>query len=179
MTRPIRILLIVLVAAAALSAGYFVQRGGSGSARDVPLDKASSSTLLSAELPNLEGKTSRLSDWQGKVMVVNFWATWCAPCREEMPALVRTQTKLGARGLQIIGIALDGIERVKPFSAEMGVNYPILLSGVEGLELAKAAGNDIGALPFTVFIDRSGKVIKAELGGVTEKSLENILLPLL
>ncbi len=127
----------------------------------------------------MEGKKNRISDWQGKVVVVNFWATWCAPCREEVPALVRTQVKLGPKGLQIVGIALDELERVKPFAVEMGVNYPILLAGVEGLELVRAAGNEIGALPFTVFIDRSGKVIKAELGGVNEEKLEKLILPLL
>ncbi len=174
----LKALLIAAVAAIALSAGYFVHRVSETRSVKVP-GQQSSIAVTSAQLPDLHGKQRRVSDWQGKVVVVNFWATWCAPCREEIPVLVRTQTKLGSKGLQIVGIALDELERVKPFSMEMGINYPILLAGIDGLELARAAGNEIGALPFTVFIDRSGRIVKAELGGVNEEKLEKLLMPLL
>jgi thiol-disulfide isomerase/thioredoxin len=171
-------LLIAAVAAAALSAGYFVRQGSETVAVKVPAQD-SSLAVTSAQLPDLYGKPTRISDWKGKVVVVNFWATWCAPCREEIPALVRTQNKLGPKGLQIVGIALDDLARVKPFSVEMGVNYPLLIAGIDGLELVRLAGNDVGALPYTVFIDRFGRIVKTELGGVNEAKLENLLLPLL
>ncbi|MFN0313744.1 MAG: TlpA disulfide reductase family protein [Burkholderiales bacterium] len=171
-------LLIAAVAAAALSAGYFVRQGSETAAVKVP-GQDSSAAVTSTRLPDIHGKQTRISDWKGKVVVVNFWATWCAPCREEIPALVRTQQKLGPKGLQVVGIALDDLARVKPFSVEMGVNYPLLIAGIDGLELVRLAGNEAGALPFTVFIDRSGRIVKAELGGVNEAKLEKLLLPLL
>ncbi|MSQ59609.1 MAG: TlpA family protein disulfide reductase [Betaproteobacteria bacterium] len=183
MSRPVRgitrqTLLIVVVATIALASWYFVRQGGETASVRVP-GQDSSAAVTSSQLPDLNGKQTKISDWKGKVVVVNFWATWCAPCREEIPALVRIQHKFGAKGVQVVGIALDDLARVKPFSIELGVNYPLLIAGLDGLELVRLAGNEVGALPFTVFIDRSGRIVKAELGGVNDAKLENLLLPLL
>lgn len=175
--RLAKVLLFVVSGALALAAGYFVHRIGQPEAR-MP-DAAGSEKLLTTPLPDLEGRQARIADWRGKVLVVNFWATWCAPCREEIPALVRTQVKFGQQGLQIIGVALDDLDRVRPFARDMGINYPTLLAGIDGLALASAAGNKVGALPFTVYIDRQGKVIRAELGGVDDAKLAALITPLL
>lgn len=175
MSPIVRWLIVIAVGVTALLSGFYLHRGSPVPARDVPVKSEASTQWLSTELPDLTGKKSRLSDWQGKLLVVNFWATWCAPCREEMPLLIKAQTKHQQQGLQVIGIALDEATRVRPFSADIGVNYPILVAGVDGLEMLREAGNDAGALPFTVYIDRAGKIIKASLGQVTEKDIEKIL----
>jgi thiol-disulfide isomerase/thioredoxin len=169
---------IFSIGVVALGAGYFANRMGSGP-RSVNIPSAAAVAFASMELATLSGQKSKIADWKGKVIVVNFWATWCSPCREEIPALVRTQQKLGVQGVQIVGIAIDQLERVKPFSEQIGINYPVLLAETEGLELARAAGNEVGALPFTVVIDRQGKIVKGELGGVTEEKLEKLVRPLL
>lgn len=172
-----KIALFVVTGALALIAGYFFH---SGQRSAVPLPSAAGSDLLQQTvLPDLDGRKVRVADWRGKVLVVNFWATWCAPCREEIPALVRTQTRFAARGLQVIGIALDDLERVRPFAREMGINYPTLLTGIDGLDLAAAAGNKVGALPYTVYIDRQGKIVRAELGGVDDQKLQAHIEPML
>ena len=75
-------------------------------------------------MPDVEGREQALGQWQGKVLVVNFWATWCAPCREEMPEFVRAQAELGGKGLQFVGIAVDQADKVRQFAQEIGINYP-------------------------------------------------------
>src|SRR3954454_3608650 len=94
-----------------------------------PASGASGSTLLAVSLPDERGVSQALEQWRGKVLVVNFWATWCAPCRDEMPEFVRAQTELGAKGLQFVGIAVDDQEKVAPFVREIGLNYPALIGG--------------------------------------------------
>ena len=113
------------------------------------------------------------------MLVVNFWATWCAPCREEIPAFIKVQEKLGPKGLQIVGIAVDQLDKVKPYAAEMQINYPILVGDLEAIDLARQAGNRFGGLPYTVIFDRQGTSIHSQLGGVTQEKLERIVLPLL
>ena len=174
MNRILRVVVVFGVALVALFGGFYLQRSDPGP-RNIPIKSPAPEGFMNVALLDLEGKKARLSDWHGKVLVVNFWATWCAPCREEMPTLIKAQTRLGARGVQVIGVALDEAARVGPFSAEIGVNYPILVAGIDGLEMVRVAGNEAGALPFTVFVDRAGKIIKSELGMVTEKSLDKTL----
>jgi thiol-disulfide isomerase/thioredoxin len=83
--------------------------------------------IWSASLPDVEGNAQALRQWQGKVVVLNFWAPWCPPCRQEIPGFIRLQQRLGAQGLQFVGVALDAPAKVRAFVAETGVNYPILL----------------------------------------------------
>jgi thiol-disulfide isomerase/thioredoxin len=134
---------------------------------------------MRAALPDLSGQSQALSQWKGKVLVVNFWATWCAPCREEIPALIEVQEKLGPSGLQIIGIAIDQAERVKPYAAQMRMNYPVLVGELDAMDLAQKTGNQLGGLPFTVIVDRSGDPVRTELGALDQKKLYEILQPLL
>ena len=101
------------------------------------------------------------------------------PCREEIPALIEVQNSLGPKGLQIVGIAIDQAARVKPYSAEMRINYPILIGELDAMDLAQQAGNQLGGLPFTVILDRSGKPVRTELGGLNREKLERIVQPLL
>jgi thiol-disulfide isomerase/thioredoxin len=133
---------------------------------------------MSTRLPDIDGRPQALEQWRGKVLVVNFWATWCAPCREEIPAFMKVQDKWSARGLQIVGIAIDDTDKVRPYIAELRINYPILVGGLDGIELARQAGNRLGGLPFTVVFDRKGGAVHSQLGGVNQQKLEALLEPL-
>src|SRR5690349_7392212 len=133
--------------------------------------------LMAAKLPDLNSHRQPLEQWRGKVIVVNFWATWCAPCREEIPALIKFQSEYGAKGVQIVGIAIDQADKVRPYAAQMKMNYPILIGEADGIELTRRAGNPLGGLPFTVIIDRNGNAIFSHLGSVTAEKLQAAIKP--
>jgi thiol-disulfide isomerase/thioredoxin len=178
MSRVRQAWLLAGVAVLALIAGYLLQPANRTPA-PAPLPEAAGPALLQATLPDLAGAPQRLEQWKGKVIVINFWATWCAPCRDEIPALIKAQEQMGARGLQVVGIAIDQLDKVKPYAAEMGINYPILIGELEAIDLARQAGNELGALPFTVVLDRAGNAVRSELGRVTERKLDVLVGPLL
>lgn len=176
MTRMNRGFLFFVVALAALAAGYFA-RTSFFDAGEPRQDAAQ--VLLAASLNDLDGKPQPLAQWRGKVMVVNFWATWCPPCLKEIPEFVRLQQRYGDQGVQFLGLAIDDRTRVASFVAQHGMNYPVLMAEKEGLELARNAGNRLGALPFTVIIDKHGRTAKVELGVLDEAKLVPMLEALL
>lgn len=144
-----------------------------------PVATLSAGALYTTSFPDLEGKVHALGEWQGKVMVLNLWATWCEPCREEIPVMVKLQQKYRDQGLTFIGLAMDDKAPVEKFAKEMGINYPILLGDIAIGDFGRRLGNKNGGLPYTAIIDRSGKIITTKLGGVDEKFLEQELQPLL
>jgi len=175
-SRALTAALVAAVALAALAAGVLVQWQRTG------LDSASSTAVLAltrAEFPDLGGKITTIGQWKGKIVVVNFWATWCPPCRREIPDLVRVQRALGANGVQIVGIAVDEPGKVAAYAAEIGMTYPTLIGGFEAIELSRGLGNKSGALPFTLVLDRSGRLVQTHLGAMTEDQLKAVLEPLL
>ena len=174
MSRRGQWLAIVVVALAAAAAGF-----GYNVWRTSPHGADDAAALKTAKLPDLDGRPQGLEQWQGRVVVVNFWATWCAPCREEIPVLTKLQAKYGARGLQLVGIAIDQPEKIRPYAVEMGMNFPILVGGADAIELTRTLGNRAGALPFTVILDRQGRVVERTVGAVKEAKLEQQLLSLL
>lgn len=135
--------------------------------------------LLGLSLPDPDGKDVAIGQWKGKVLVVNFWATWCAPCREEMPMFTRFQRDMGPKGVQFVGIAVDQPDKVRQFAAELGLNYPTVIGGYGAMELSKALGNSVMALPFTVVVDREGRVAHTQLGQLKEQQLVDIFGKLL
>jgi thiol-disulfide isomerase/thioredoxin len=140
---------------------------------------ADTTALLALSLPDSAGHPQPLAQWHGKVLVVNFWATWCAPCREEMPDLVRAQNEYGAKGLQIVGIAVDNADKVQQFAKEIGLNYPALIGGYGAMDLSKDLGNSLVALPFTLILDRQGKVAYTHLGPVKPDKFRDVITKLL
>ena len=133
------------------------------------------SALLGVVLPDADGHPQGLGQWRGSVLIVNFWATWCVPCREEMPLFVEAQTRNAANGVQFVGIAVDEPAKVRQFSREIGLNYPVLIGGYGAVELSKTLGNDDSALPFTIVLDRRGRVAHTQLGPLRAAKLDDVL----
>ena len=134
-----------------------------------------SAPLLAVSLPDVDGNPQSLAQWRGRLLVVNFWATWCAPCREEMPMFVRAQAAHGAKGLQFVGIAVDDAVKVRQFAKEIGLNYPALIGGYGAMEMSKTLGNSVMALPFTIVIGPTGDVVLTQLGPVRAAQLERLV----
>lgn len=126
-------------------------------------------------LQALDGRPLTLARFRGKVVLLNFWATWCAPCREEMPEFVATQARDGAKGVQFVGIAVDDPGKVRAFAKELKLNYPALIGGFGAIELSKTLGNDLAALPFTIVLDRQGRVAHTQLGPLEQVKLDALL----
>lgn len=131
--------------------------------------------LRAAEFKDLAGNPRRLDKWQGKILVLNFWATWCAPCLEEIPMLIVMREKYSSFGVEIVGIAVDLAAKVADFSKSMKICYPVLLAGAGGLNLMRTLGNKAGGLPYTVFLDRRGVLVSRKLGALKGPELESIL----
>ncbi len=171
--NPLALVVVALIAAAMLYFGFHAARRSG----PTPLvTKASAAPDFTLE--SLDGKSVRLSDLRGKAVLLNFWATWCGPCKIETPWLVELQNQYGSQGLQVIGVAMDdsGKEDIAKFAKDMGVNYPVLL----GKEAVGDAYGGVPALPESFFIGRDGKIVdkiiglkgKAEIEDSIKKALD-------
>jgi len=174
--NPVALLVVAVAAAAMLFFGFHMARRSDGASTSLTLTKSAPAPDFT--LQSLDGKSMRLSDLRGKAVLLNFWATWCGPCKIEMPWFIELQKQYGAQGLQIVGVAMDDSskEDIAKFASDMGVNYPVLL----GKEAVGDAYGGVPALPETFFIGRDGKIVdkiiglkgKAEIEDAIKKALD-------
>lgn len=182
MAKLKQLFIYALLATLAITTGFMLrsQLMGVGSqSLSNEQSKQGAQMLFSTTLPDLQGVEQNISQWRGKVIVVNFWATWCTPCREEIPEFIEAQKKFNEQGLVIIGIAIDQPDKVKMFSKEFGINYPILVGSMSTWQLLEATGNQRSVLPYTVVLNRAGEIVDSYLGQINLKKLENQIIPLL
>jgi thiol-disulfide isomerase/thioredoxin len=165
-SRREAVAMIAVGTAAAVAGWYFAPRS-----RPVP-DSADAASLLAARWQDLDGKPRSVLEWKGQVLVCNFWATWCAPCREEIPALGRIHAKFSPKSVEILGIAVDKASNVVEFMRELKILYPVVLGDANSIELMRRLGNSSGGLPFTVILDRQGRLAYRKLGSISESELE-------
>jgi thiol-disulfide isomerase/thioredoxin len=129
--------------------------------------------FFSINLPDPSGKAVPLSEYKGKPLIVNFWARWCVPCRDEIPELRAVAQANRAKGLTVLGIGLeDNVPHVQDFIKAYEMDYPLLFAQSQGIELMKTLGNSKAGLPFTVFIDRKGMIVGHKLGRISRSQLD-------
>ncbi len=160
---------LVAVAAVAAAAGggtaWWRGRPGGDAAVAGPPD------VWSMTFATLDGTNLQMKDWRGRPLVLNFWATWCAPCVTEMPLLDRFSKDRAASGWRVLALAIDKGEQVRKFIAERSLALPVALAGAEGIDLSRALGNTLGALPFSVLFDSAGSSVARHLGALTPELL--------
>ena len=152
------------VGAAAASAGVGFALWRQSSAPTPAATSTSDGEIWRLSFPAPDSSMLSMAQFKGRPLVVNFWATWCPPCVKEMPELDRFARTFGARGWQVLGLAIDGPAPVREFLARVKISFPIGLAGFEGTDLSRRLGNEGGALPFTVVFDRSGRPVQRKLG---------------
>jgi len=182
---PIQRVLVVLgttVAICAAYAGYLLNEKHRTGRPTVPIvtttpapAPASDDALSYWSFSDLEGRERHMSEWAGQLVVVNFWATWCPPCRKEIPAFIDLQQRFSDREVRFVGIALDRVEAVTEYAAKQGMNYPVLVGEENVSNYMRALGNTIGALPYSALIGRDGRVIATHQGEWHEPDVEAAL----
>ncbi|HEY3859070.1 MAG TPA: redoxin family protein [Gammaproteobacteria bacterium] len=183
--RSLPIIILLLVAAGAAGFGVYqwlAPTTGPKPANGTPIAQAvtaptpmSPEEALNAKFDGLsDGNSHTLNDWRGKIVLVNFWATWCAPCREEIPLLVRLQAQYAASGLQVVGIATDetSTKDVKDYLTKMVVNYPMLMGDEKVDRMVAGFGGNLIGLPFSLLLDRDGHVLKLTAGELDPKDAD-------
>jgi thiol-disulfide isomerase/thioredoxin len=141
-------------------------------AGQAPSDSASSVEFWSQTLQSLDGLPMPMAHFRGKPLIVNFWATWCAPCVEELPLLNSFYQQNSSKGIQLLGIAVDKVENVKPFLGRIPLQFPVALAGFGGIQASKNLGNLGGGLPFTVVWNKAGEIVQRRMGIVHNQDLQ-------
>jgi thiol-disulfide isomerase/thioredoxin len=181
--KPIGYVVIAVVAAAA---GFGIYRFGIAPHIEAPQTAQSVSepapeasdaieTLPEFSLQDRDGNMRSIRSWPGKSMIVNFWATWCAPCRREIPLLKELQQARGEEGFQVVGVAVDFRDDVLKYAADIGIDYPLLIGEQDGLEAVTKFGVESVGFPFTVFTDSQGRIVALHLGELTRPQSKVLL----
>lgn len=168
------IISLILIASIGFGFQYFFNGNHSGHANG-----KSTQPLFAATFPDENGKLQSLKQYAGKTVVLNFWATWCEPCREEMPELSALHDANKDKNIVVLGVAVDDVAAISEFSKETKVSYPLFAADMQGMEIASNLGNDKSVLPFTVIINADGSVAKTYFGRVSKALLEETLVTLI
>jgi thiol-disulfide isomerase/thioredoxin len=134
---------------------------------------------LEFSFPDTADQMQSISQWRGKILVINFWATWCPPCIKEIPDFIKLQSEYQQQGVQFVGIAIDDKAAVQDFLNGISINYPILIAGDAGIVISHQLGNIIDAVPFTIVINQQGQAIFRQPGELSAEELRKTLSPLL
>lgn len=179
MSTRIRLLVAVAIVAAALAGASVALYFKAGVPGAVAIPEQGLLQLAAASYPDVGNVPQPYAQWGGKIVVLNFWATWCPPCREEMPMFSRMQDQFGPAGVQFVGIGIDSPSAIKEFALRTPMSYPLLIGGSASLDLVRALGNETGGLPYTIVFDRAGNPVMSRLGLIDEESLLRVVKPLL
>ncbi|NIR32530.1 MAG: TlpA family protein disulfide reductase [Gammaproteobacteria bacterium] len=173
--------LVLVLGGAAAAAGYLLREHLQG---PPPAPPQAATTMGLPELPrprpqfvlrDRHGELRSVTEWDGRLLLLNFWATWCPPCREEIPMLMEVHDEYAEQGVQLVGVAIDERKNVLDFVTEMGMDYPVLIGQLPAIEVSKAYGNRVGSLPFTVLVNREGQIVYQKLGELTRAEAETAI----
>ncbi|MBF5002903.1 TlpA family protein disulfide reductase [Diaphorobacter sp. NR2-3-3-1] len=128
-------------------------------------------SFWNASMETLDGATLTMRKFHGRPLLLNFWATWCPPCVEELPLLNSFYGAHAGKGFQVLGLAIDQPAAVRKFLDRMPLDFPIALAGLTGTDLGRALGNEVGGLPFSVLFGKDGNILRRKMGQLTEKDL--------
>jgi thiol-disulfide isomerase/thioredoxin len=167
------IISLILIASIGFGFQYFFNSGHSGHGNG-----KSTQPLFAATFPDENGKPQSLQQYAGKTVVLNFWATWCEPCREEMPELSALHDANKDKNVVVLGVAVDDVAAISEFVKETKVSYPLFAAEMQGMEIASNLGNDKSVLPYTVIIQADGSVAKTYFGRISKALLEKTLVTL-
>ena len=182
MRKPLLATGITLLILASTAAGFYLYRYHHSQAdqQEQAVQPVLTGTIRPEfSLPDINGKMRHVSEWDGQVIALNFWATWCPPCMQEIPEFVALQDKYGKQGLQFVGIALQNAQEVSGFVKSKGINYPVLVGNLDVVNLAERLGDDTGTLPYTVIIGRDKRISFIKNGRLQGKQAEQIINSLL
>jgi thiol-disulfide isomerase/thioredoxin len=176
---PLGIIVAIVCLGFAIRFAYIQLQTGEGLEAAQTNNQISTKGLFASSFPNELGENKSLKPYAGKIVVLNFWATWCEPCRDEMPELSALHTAYQNQNVVVLGLAIDEVDAIKSFVAETKVSYPLFAAESTGMELATTLGNNKGVLPYTLIIKPDGSIAKTYFGRISTPLLEKTLSTLI